>query len=128
MGDCELDMEDLKPCVPMYGPMTMRNLNPGQTYLWCTCGLADKSSQPWCDQACSNTAFKPLEWTVPTNKSNQTLFSICNCKYSKNKPYCDAEHISLPLKYLAQQKACNQDHDLVDLICHHCGFQPNKTQ
>ncbi|KAI9104663.1 hypothetical protein DFS34DRAFT_604004 [Phlyctochytrium arcticum] len=119
------DIEDeprrcLKPCVPMYGPANLRGLKKGDIKLWCTCGLS--TTQPWCDdEAHKGTPFKPLRWTVP---NDQSLYSICNCKYTTNPPYCDAEHIHLPLKYITAQKECTQNHSAVKKLCSYCGFRP----
>ncbi len=112
------DIEDLKPCVPMYGPITCRNLEEGQKLLYCTCGLSTK--QPFCDNQCSNnnTPFRPLEWTVP---KTQKIYSLCACKYTKDPPYCDSTHIYLPLQVLENQKNCTKDHSK---ICFYCGFKP----
>ncbi|KAJ3266825.1 Ragulator complex protein lamtor2 [Chytriomyces hyalinus] len=128
----EPDIEDLseapclKPCVPSYGPVTMRNMTMGETKLWCTCGLSKK--QPWCDNSHKGTRFRPLKWTVGGTKKDggsQTLYSICNCKYTMDPPYCDASHIHLPLKYLKAVKECEDaPHDTVEKICDKCGFVP----
>ncbi|KAI8817564.1 uncharacterized protein EV422DRAFT_218050 [Fimicolochytrium jonesii] len=76
----------LKPCIPMYGPCNLRDLKGGEVKSWCTCGLS--TTQPWCDDVShKGTGFKPKRWKVPTD---QTLFSICNCKYTRDPPYCDA--------------------------------------
>ncbi len=54
--------------------------------LWCTCGLS--TTQPWCDgQGHKGTTFRPLAWRVEGGQ--QTLYSICNCKYTKSAPFCD---------------------------------------
>ncbi|KAI8590731.1 hypothetical protein BDZ88DRAFT_450903 [Geranomyces variabilis] len=123
-----IDVEDLlvapsaclKPCVPMYAPMNLRDLKPGETKRWCTCGLSAK--QPWCDNSHIGTGFKPLIWKVPERA--QTLYSICNCKYTADPPYCDATHTSLPVPYTRGIKACSEDHDSVAKLCVKCGFRP----
>ncbi|KAI8847036.1 hypothetical protein BC829DRAFT_397383 [Chytridium lagenaria] len=130
--DVGVDIEDLnnatpcmKPCVPMYGPINVRNLTVGEIKRWCTCGLS--KTQPWCDNSHIGTGFKPLKWVVPgTIKDGrpQAMYQICNCKYTKAPPYCDASHTSLPLKYLKAQKECTKDHDAVKKLCVDCGFKP----
>ncbi|KAI9594576.1 hypothetical protein BDF19DRAFT_414308 [Syncephalis fuscata] len=132
MNQCNNDIsaiEDLvlRPCVPMYHPSTLKGLIPGRKYQWCTCGLSKQ--QPWCDgKSHQKTRFKPLSWTVPEYKGNpsgQRLFSICNCKYTKTPPYCDGIHYDLPLKYLAQIRACQQEHNEITMVlCDHCGWKP----
>ncbi|KAI8048176.1 hypothetical protein BDF22DRAFT_703837 [Syncephalis plumigaleata] len=115
----------LRPCVPMYHPSTLKGLKPGKVYSWCTCGLSRK--QPWCDgKSHERTRFKPLEWKVPgfVNGQGQRIYSICNCKYTRQPPYCDGVHYDLPLKYLAQIKACTFTHDPTTMIlCEHCGWK-----
>ncbi len=81
MGDIE-ELPKKCPYVPMYGPCTVRidnDVRPGSIMKWCTCGLS--KNQPWCDnESHKSTSFKPLSWKVP---ENQTIFSICNCKYTR---------------------------------------------
>ncbi|KAJ3297241.1 hypothetical protein HDU79_004365 [Rhizoclosmatium sp. JEL0117] len=130
--DTTADIEDLgaapclKPCVPMYGPINVRNLKMGDTMLWCTCGLS--KTQPWCDKSHIGTKFKPLKWKVEGTKKDggaQTFYSICNCKYTTDPPFCDASHIHLPLKYLKAVKECSEaPHESVKKICEKCGYVP----
>ncbi|ORX88806.1 hypothetical protein K493DRAFT_267883 [Basidiobolus meristosporus CBS 931.73] len=126
-ADGVVEIEDLalKPCVPMYGPINVCGLVPGQTKLWCTCGLSKK--QPWCDASHKGTKFKPLKWVVPgtlADGRSQARYSICNCKYTKAPPYCDAAHTDLPCKYLGQQGECKEDHAAVEKLCEACGYAP----
>jgi CDGSH-type Zn-finger protein len=67
------------------------------------------------------TGIKPLLWTVPDKP--QKLYELCNCKYSKAPPYCDATHTNLPLKILEQQKNCTKDHSVVEKLCNSCGYK-----
>ncbi|KAI9203266.1 uncharacterized protein BJ171DRAFT_148632 [Polychytrium aggregatum] len=125
-----VDIEDLsklkclKPCVPMYGPILVRDLPNGAVKYWCTCGLS--KTQPWCDNSHVGTEFKPLKWVVSGNKRDgkpQTLYSICNCKYTRDPPYCDARHIDLPCDYLDAQEQCKEDHSKIEKLCTKCGFK-----
>ena len=117
-------IEDLKPCVPSYGPISCRDLAPGQQYSWCRCGLS--TSQPWCNDACSGTGLTPLIWTCESSLGDQqSFYSICNCKYTLDPPFCDARHTSLPLDYLRQIEECARDHSRVGKICTSCGFKPD---
>lgn len=98
-----------------YNPCTVRNLRPGSIKEWCTCGLTKKG--PWygthrpssldptrASYLCSNrildyfffrcdgkshkgTSFKPLRWKVPDGKNAQTMYSICDCRYTTRPPY-----------------------------------------
>ncbi|KAJ3275707.1 hypothetical protein HDV01_007173 [Terramyces sp. JEL0728] len=104
------DIEELKPCVAMYCPINVKDIEKGKEYLWCSCGLS--KSQPWCDESCAGTEFKPLKW-VPTKDQDS--------KYTKDPPICDAFHTKLPLLYLKQIKDCKQDHTNVK-ICSKCGW------
>ncbi|OZJ04033.1 hypothetical protein BZG36_03575 [Bifiguratus adelaidae] len=84
------DIEDLKACVALFGPCIVKNLKQGETKLWCTCGLS--KSQPWCDNSHKETPFKPLVWRVTGTLKDgraQTMYSLCGCKYSSSRPYCD---------------------------------------
>ena len=64
-----------------------RDVQPGETKYWCTCGLC--KNQPWSDGDCKG--MKPMKWVVP---QNQKLFSICRCKFSRKPPICDGSHMS----------------------------------
>ncbi|ORZ33632.1 hypothetical protein BCR44DRAFT_127221 [Catenaria anguillulae PL171] len=75
--------KQLYPTVPFYGPCIIRGLKPGEKKRWCTCGLS--KTQPWCDNAHRGTPFKPHVWKVPDKP--QTIYSICNCKYTKYVRY-----------------------------------------
>ncbi|KAJ3303930.1 hypothetical protein HDV03_003403 [Kappamyces sp. JEL0829] len=128
MSDASNDIEDLPdsrcyPCVPLYGAKTMRNLEPGRVYRYCTCGLS--KDQPWCNQDCDGTPFTALEWKCP--EKPQSLYTFCGCKYSKSLPLCDTEHIYLPLKVKKRQEACRVDHTTVIKICSKCGWVPLNT-
>ncbi|KAI9296477.1 hypothetical protein K502DRAFT_289493 [Neoconidiobolus thromboides FSU 785] len=120
------DLGDLKPCVPMFGPINLKNLTPGETKLYCRCGLSKDS--PWCDNSHKGTPFKPMKWKVPEINSNSSIvcnrFSICHCKYTKKPPFCDGTHYDLPIPFLKAHKKCNEDHDKITKICHHCGYTP----
>ncbi|KAI9190071.1 hypothetical protein H9P43_001504 [Blastocladiella emersonii ATCC 22665] len=124
-GAADCDIEDLAkpiyPTVPFYGPCIVRDLKPGETKRWCTCGLSKK--QPWCDASHRGTPFKPLVWKVPERQ--QSLFAICNCKYTKAPPYCDATHTSCPLEIYKRQKACQSDHSPTVKLCSDCGWTPD---
>ncbi|KAF9168001.1 hypothetical protein DFQ26_001981 [Actinomortierella ambigua] len=121
-----MDIEDLghcvkKPKVTHYNPCTVRNLRPGQIKEWCTCGLTKKG--PWCDgKSHKGTTFEPLRWRVPDHK--QTLYLICDCRYTTMPPHCDGIHYDLPLRYLNQIKNCpKQPHDpTVTKLCEECGW------
>ncbi|KAF9116165.1 hypothetical protein BGX27_004505 [Mortierella sp. AM989] len=126
-----MDIEDLghlarKPKVTnvgQYNPCTVRNLKPGSIKEWCTCGLTKKG--PWCDgKSHKGTTFKPLRWKVPDGKNAQTMYSICDCRYTTRPPFCDGIHYDLPLRYLKQIKECSkQPHDpAVTKLCEECGW------
>ncbi|KAG0250006.1 hypothetical protein BG011_008725 [Mortierella polycephala] len=123
-----MDIEDLghlaqKPKVTNYNPCTIRNLKPGSIKEWCTCGLTKKG--PWCDgKSHKGTSFKPLRWRVPDGKNAQTMYSICDCRYTTRPPFCDGIHYDLPLRYLKKIKECpKQPHDpAVTKLCEECGW------
>ncbi|KAF9430723.1 hypothetical protein BGZ76_000728 [Entomortierella beljakovae] len=123
-----MDIEDLghlaqKPKVTNYNPCTVKNLKPGSIKEWCTCGLTKKG--PWCDgKSHKGTSFKPLRWKVPDGKNVQTMYSICDCRYTTRPPYCDGIHYDLPLRYLKKIRECpKQPHDpAVTKLCEECGW------
>ncbi|GJJ69879.1 CDGSH iron-sulfur domain-containing protein 3 [Entomortierella parvispora] len=123
-----MDIEDLghlgkKPKVTNYNPCTVRGLKPGSIKEWCTCGLTKKG--PWCDgKSHKGTTFKPLRWKVPDGKNTQTMYSICDCRYTTRPPFCDGIHYDLPLRYLQKIKDCpRQPHDpAVTKLCEECGW------
>jgi CDGSH iron-sulfur domain-containing protein 3 len=73
----------------------IRGLQKGDTYQWCACGQT--KTRPWCDGACESIApdekegrrWKPVTFTVPVQ---QTVWSVCGCKYTNTPPLCDATH------------------------------------
>lgn len=112
--------ENLCPAVAMYGPCNVEDLEPGKTMKWCTCGLSKK--QPWCDGAHKKTGFKSLKWKVPDHP--QRIYSICNCKHTKNPPLCDATHVNLPAVVETRQRNCDSAHDEDMKLCTGCGWVP----
>ena len=116
MTDSSIDKN--LPEAPCYHPATIisgRDVVPGETKLWCTCGLSKK--QPWCDfsHLKAKTSFRPIKWTVP---ENQKIFSICQCKYTKGPPLCDGAHNyprnCVPSKFSEKmrKKCCKDIEDL----------------
>jgi len=67
----------------------------GKTYSWCTCGLSETYTM--CDSAhkmVEGMPFRSLKITF--EKEQEVLF--CNCKQTKNPPFCDNSHLQLPLE------------------------------
>ncbi|KXN71225.1 hypothetical protein CONCODRAFT_78468 [Conidiobolus coronatus NRRL 28638] len=121
------DMEDLKPCVPLYGTLKIDGLEAGKTMLLCRCGLSKNG--PWCDNSHKGTKFKPTKWKVPDNVGPKRVLRFCHCKYSKNFPQCDGSHADLPTALLTNQYHCdNQDNHTDSLkICEKCGWTPDQV-
>ncbi|TPX39749.1 hypothetical protein SeMB42_g06272 [Synchytrium endobioticum] len=68
----------------------------------------------------TGTGFKPVKWVVPGTVKDgkpQTLYSLCGCKYTTAPPYCNADHIHLPMQYLKQIRECSEDHEKVIKLC-----------
>lgn len=61
-------------------------LEEGQKYAWCACGLSNK--QPFCDGSHKGTDIKPIVFEPEMSG----LASICGCKRSDNAPYCNGRH------------------------------------
>ncbi|KAF9913291.1 hypothetical protein EC991_000053 [Linnemannia zychae] len=121
-----MDIEDFAylPCKPKathFNPITLRNLKPGSIKEYCTCGLT--KTGVWCDgKSHKGTSFKPLRWQVP--KQPQTIYLMCDCRYTTRPPYCDGLHMDLPLKYFKRIQECpKQPHDPeVTKLCEECGW------
>ncbi|XP_065068847.1 CDGSH iron-sulfur domain-containing protein 3, mitochondrial-like [Rhopilema esculentum] len=111
----------LCPAVSMYGPCNIRDLTPGQTKLWCACGLSQK--QPWCDGSHKGTGFLPIKWTVP--EKFQTQYELCACKHTASPPLCDGSHIKVPLEVLKRQRQCANVHSDSQNLCTGCGWRPD---
>jgi CDGSH-type Zn-finger protein len=69
----------------------MFDLEAGQTYAWCACGLSKKEGGAFCDGSHKTTDFKPHIFKAEESKK----VAICMCKQTKNKPFCDGTHASL---------------------------------
>ncbi len=65
-------------------------LEKGQSYLWCSCGLS--KTQPFCDKSHEGTSFKPVRYVAAT-QGEEVLF--CNCKHTQTGPFCDGAHNNL---------------------------------
>ncbi len=64
-------------------------LEEGQKYFFCTCGLSQK--QPFCDGAHKGSGPKSLCFTTEATRK----VWLCGCKKSKTLPYCDASHMEI---------------------------------
>lgn len=62
------------------------DLEPGQEYWWCACGLSQ--SQPFCDGSHKGSEFRPKKLVVG---EAMTLY-LCGCKKTQDQPYCDGTH------------------------------------
>ncbi len=60
-------------------------LEPG-VYFWCSCGLS--GHQPMCDGEHTGTGLRSKKFTL----SEKTLVRLCNCKQTRNPPYCGGSH------------------------------------
>ncbi len=77
------------PVVAQASPYKVE-LEEGQKYAFCTCGLSDK--QPYCNGAHKEAdVFKP---NVFVAEKTETAF-LCGCKQTGNAPRCDGSHKSL---------------------------------
>ena len=57
----------------------------------------------------------------------QRLYQICACKYTKDPPYCDASHTSLPGEVLKRHENCSNksEHKSDCKLCTGCGWIPD---
>ncbi len=59
----------------------------GKTYYWCSC-----NKHPYCDGNHKiDENFKSAKYLA---KSDKVVF-FCNCKLTKNPPFCDNSHLKL---------------------------------
>jgi CDGSH-type Zn-finger protein len=68
-------------------PMTL-DVEAGETYSWCSCGLSD--TMPLCDGAhkTADTDKKSLKFVAEETKT----VHLCACGKTGNAPYCDGSH------------------------------------
>lgn len=72
--------------VPADNKPSRVELEEGNKYFFCTCGLS--SNQPYCDGSHAGSGMGPMAFTA---EKTGTAF-LCACKQSGNKPYCDGSH------------------------------------
>ena len=70
-----------------------------------------------------DTGFSSMPWTVPDDQAN---YAICNCKHTKNPPFCDGTHTTLPEMVNGRQKVCKKKdkHNKECKLCTNCGWVP----
>jgi CDGSH-type Zn-finger protein len=61
-------------------------LEAGNKYAWCTCGLSE--NQPYCNGAHKGSGMAPQVFTA---EKTETKY-LCACKSTKNGPFCDGSH------------------------------------
>ncbi len=67
-------------------------------YDWCGCGTS--SLQPFCDKNCEHPKLKrfmkggPVKYIAPRDAD----VWFCNCKQTKNRPFCDGSHRSAEIQ------------------------------
>jgi len=78
-----------EPVIAQKSPYKVE-LDEGQKYAFCTCGLSEK--QPYCNGAHKGAGeFKP---NIFIAEKSGTGF-LCGCKRTRDTPYCDGTHNSL---------------------------------
>lgn len=68
----------------------------GRTYPWCSCG--ESNTQPLCDK--TDCGSKALIFQATLTED----VYFCNCKRSKNPPWCDGSHAELLREYLKKRQ------------------------
>lgn len=101
---CNLCRE--KPEIPVFAPFSVRisSESRGTTMRWCSCGKS--VTQPYCDDSCVGSAFRPVEFQIPEKSG---IMSICGCKYTSKPPYCDGSHATMPFEPLHAPCNCDQN-------------------
>ena len=64
----------------------MVDVEAGQNYFWCACGLSKE--QPLCDGSHAGTGISPVLYKA--DESKKVFF--CGCKSTKSPPFCDGSH------------------------------------
>ena len=54
---------------------SIRDMEPGKLYKYCTCGLSEKD--PFCDGSHKGSKFKALKFKID---HKQTMVQLCGCK------------------------------------------------
>ena len=70
-------------------PITIE-VQEGKKYFWCSCGKSQH--QPLCDQ--NNCGTKAIAFIAELTEE----VCLCNCKHTKNPPFCDGSHARLLLE------------------------------
>jgi CDGSH-type Zn-finger protein len=65
------------------------DVEAGETYFWCACGLSSK--QPFCDGSHKGSEFSPVKYIA--DESHTVAF--CGCRTSDKLPMCDGSHRNL---------------------------------
>jgi CDGSH-type Zn-finger protein len=66
-------------------------LEVGNQYAWCACGLSKKEGGVFCDGSHKTTEFHPHIFKVEESKKA----ALCMCKHTENRPFCDGTHAKL---------------------------------
>ena len=77
-----------QPTIAQKAPFPV-NVQAGQTYAWCACGLS--KNQPMCDGSHKGSGFAPTRYTA---EKDGTVY-FCGCKHSANGALCDGSHSKL---------------------------------
>jgi len=65
------------------------DVEEGQKYFWCTCGLSQK--QPFCDGGHKGSGLKSHSFTAEASKKEW----LCGCKHTKNPPFSEGSHTNV---------------------------------
>lgn len=86
-----MDQEsDYKKFLPI-----VAEVNEGTVYRWCGCG--DSQTQPFCDKENCEMAV-----TYKATLTEDAVF--CNCKQTKNPPWCDGSHAKFLLEVVKNRQ------------------------
>lgn len=69
----------------------------GCQYRWCGCG--ESKTQPLCDK--DNCEGKSITYIAEMNEE----VTFCNCKKTKNPPWCDGSHGRLLLEVILNKRS-----------------------
>lgn len=77
-----------KKCPPEK-PYYRLEVQPGKTYMWCSCGKC--RNQPFWDGAEAAPHCTPVAYTA----TKVMDVDFCGCRITQNPPYCDSTHKQL---------------------------------
>lgn len=90
----EVPKMEEEPDTTRYFPIALE-VEQGKIYRWCGCG--ESQTQPLCDR---DNCSKSVTFVAELNEE----VYFCNCKHTKNPPWCDGSHARVLLEAVKKRK------------------------